>query len=140
VNPPNSNVSFAATSRNIGFVFASAPDDETPSVLQIAKIAAPASSYIGSVLLLLKVSMFLLETLGWSPAAFRALGNPIEMSGSTIETVPAGTKVGPSEAALLNTSNNSMFTYGMPIAQIFDSGDASTGHSRGFVCLRHLVG
>jgi len=77
--------------------------------------------------------MFPLETLGWSPGAFRALGNPIEMSGSTIETVP-------SEAALLNTSNNSMFTYGMPIAQIFDSGDASTGHSRGFVCLRHLVG
>jgi large subunit ribosomal protein LP0 len=59
---------------------------------------------------------------------FQALGVPTKIARGTIEIttdlkiVEAGTKVGPSEATLLNMLNISPFTYGMGIAQIYDSG------------------
>ena len=59
---------------------------------------------------------------------FQALGVPTKIARGTIEIttdlklVEAGTKVGPSEATLLNMLNISPFTYGMGIAQVYDEG------------------
>jgi len=59
---------------------------------------------------------------------FQALGVPTKIARGTIEItsdlkiVAAGTKVGPSEATLLNILNISPFTYGMGISQIYDDG------------------
>ncbi|KAF8893279.1 hypothetical protein CPB85DRAFT_1330804 [Mucidula mucida] len=43
---------------------------------------------------------------------------------SDVKVVVAGTRVGTSEATLLNMLNISPFTYGMTVVQIFDSGNA----------------
>lgn len=59
---------------------------------------------------------------------FQALGVPTKIARGTIEIttdlklVEAGTKVGASEATLLNMLNISPFTYGMSIAQVYDDG------------------
>lgn len=59
---------------------------------------------------------------------FQALGVPTKIARGTIEIttdlklVEAGTKVGPSEATLLNMLNISPFTYGLGIAQVYDEG------------------
>lgn len=59
---------------------------------------------------------------------FQALGVPTKIARGTIEIttdlklVEANTKVGASEATLLNMLNISPFTYGMRIAQIYDQG------------------
>jgi len=59
---------------------------------------------------------------------FQALGVPTKIARGTIEIttdlklVEAGTKVGASEATLLNMLNISPFTYGMGISQIYDNG------------------
>lgn len=59
---------------------------------------------------------------------FQALQVPTKIARGTIEIttdlklVEAGTKVGPSEATLLNMLNISPFTYGMGIAQVYDQG------------------
>lgn len=59
---------------------------------------------------------------------FQALGVPTKIARGTIEIttdlklVQAGSKVGASEATLLNMLNISPFTYGMGISQIYDQG------------------
>jgi large subunit ribosomal protein LP0 len=59
---------------------------------------------------------------------FQALGVPTKIARGTIEIttdlklVEAKTKVGASEATLLNMLNISPFTYGMGISQIYDQG------------------
>lgn len=59
---------------------------------------------------------------------FQALGVPTKIARGTIEIttdlklVEAGTKVGASEATLLNMLNISPFTYGMSISQVYDGG------------------
>lgn len=61
---------------------------------------------------------------------FQALGVPTKIARGTIEItndlklVEAGSKVGPSEATLLNMLNISPFTYGMAIAQVYDEGQS----------------
>jgi len=61
---------------------------------------------------------------------FQALGIPTKIARGTIEIVNdvhlvhKGTRVGASEATLLNMLNISPFTYGMTVLQIFDSGTA----------------
>jgi len=61
-------------------------------------------------------------------AFFQALGVPTKIARGTIEITndvkvcEAGSKVGSSEATLLNMLNISPFTYGMAIAQIYDAG------------------
>jgi large subunit ribosomal protein LP0 len=60
---------------------------------------------------------------------FQALGVPTKIARGTIEItndflcVSAGTKVGASEATLLNMMNISPFTYGMGISQVYDEGN-----------------
>lgn len=59
---------------------------------------------------------------------FQALGVPTKIARGTIEItadlklVEAGSKVGASEATLLNMLNISPFTYGMKVAQVYDQG------------------
>lgn len=59
---------------------------------------------------------------------FQALGIPTKIARGTIEIttdlklVEAGSKVGASEATLLNMLNISPFTYGMGIAHVYDQG------------------
>ena len=59
---------------------------------------------------------------------FQALGVPTKIARGTIEIttdlklVEAGSKVGASEATLLNMLNISPFTYGMSISQVYDDG------------------
>ena len=59
---------------------------------------------------------------------FQALGVPTKIARGTIEIttdlklVEAGSKVGASEATLLNMLNISPFTYGMNVAQVYDGG------------------
>src|SRR6202000_2227111 len=59
---------------------------------------------------------------------FQALGVPTQIARGTIEIttdlklVEAGTKVGASEATLLNMLNISPFTYGMTISQVYEEG------------------
>lgn len=59
---------------------------------------------------------------------FQALGVPTKIARGTIEITSdvrvceAGTKVGASEATLLNLLNISPFTYGMGISQVYDQG------------------
>ena len=59
---------------------------------------------------------------------FQALGIPTKIARGTIEIVndvhliKAGSKVGPSEATLLNMLNISPFTYGLSVVQVYDNG------------------
>jgi len=60
---------------------------------------------------------------------FQALGIPTKIARGTIEivsdvkVVTAGTRIGSSEATLLNMLNISPFTYAMTIVQNFDQGN-----------------
>lgn len=61
---------------------------------------------------------------------FQALGVPTKIARGTIEIttdlklVESGSKVGPSEATLLNMLNISPFTYGLGVSQVYDEGNA----------------
>ena len=65
---------------------------------------------------------------------FQALGVPTKIARGTIEItsdlklVEAGSKVGASEATLLNMLNISPFTYGMGISQVYDQGNTFPPH------------
>ncbi|KAI1501767.1 60S acidic ribosomal protein P0 [Biscogniauxia marginata] len=60
---------------------------------------------------------------------FQALGVPTKIARGTIEIttdlklVESGSRVGPSEATLLNMLNISPFTYGLGISQVYDQGN-----------------
>ncbi|TFK49981.1 hypothetical protein OE88DRAFT_1632171 [Heliocybe sulcata] len=113
---------------NIGFVFTSADLKEIRDLITANKVAAPARA--GA---LAPKDVFVnAGNTGMEPGKtsfFQALGIPTKIARGTIEIVSdikvvvAGTRVGPSEAALLNMLNISPFTYGMSVVQIFDSGN-----------------
>ncbi|OJJ86591.1 60S ribosomal protein uL10 [Aspergillus glaucus CBS 516.65] len=112
---------------NVGFIFTNGDLKETRAKILANRVAAPARAGAvapGDV---------------WIPAGntgmepgktsfFQALGVPTKIARGTIEIttdlklVEAGTKVGPSEASLLNLLNISPFTYGMTVAQVYDNG------------------
>jgi len=112
---------------NVGFVFTNADLKETRDKILSNRVAAPARA--GA----------LAPADVWVPAGntgmepgktsfFQALGVPTKIARGTIEIttdlklVAANTKVGASEATLLNMLNISPFTYGMGISQIYDDG------------------
>jgi large subunit ribosomal protein LP0 len=112
---------------NVGFVFTNEDLKEVRDVILANKVAAPARA--GA----------LAPADVWVPAGntgmepgktsfFQALGVPTKIARGTIEIttdlklVEAGSKVGPSEATLLNMLNISPFTYGMGISQVYDQG------------------
>jgi len=113
---------------NIGFVFTSSDLAEIRGIITANKVAAPARA--GA--LAPRDVLVPAGNTGMEPGKtsfFQALGIPTKIARGTIEivsdvkVVTAGTRVGPSEATLLNMLNISPFTYGMTVVQIFDQGN-----------------
>ncbi|KAL9093931.1 MAG: hypothetical protein Q9165_003854 [Trypethelium subeluteriae] len=112
---------------NVGFVFTSADLKTIRDKILSNRVAAPARA---GALAPLDVYVPAGNT-GMEPGKtsfFQALGVPTKIARGTIEIttdlklVEAGSKVGASEATLLNMLNISPFTYGMSISQIYDQG------------------
>ncbi|KAG8213249.1 60S acidic ribosomal protein P0 [Butyriboletus roseoflavus] len=113
---------------NIGFVFTSSELKDIRDVIVANKVAAPARAGAFAP----KDVFVPAGNTGMEPGKtsfFQALGIPTKIARGTIEivsdvqVVTAGSRVGPSEATLLNMLNISPFTYGMTVVQIFDSGN-----------------
>lgn len=112
---------------NVGFVFTNSDLKETRDKILSNRVAAPARA--GAVA---PVDVWVpAGNTGMEPGKtsfFQALGIPTKIARGTIEItsdlklVESGTKVGASEASLLNLLNISPFTYGMGVAQIYDQG------------------
>ncbi|KAK4692481.1 large subunit ribosomal protein LP0, partial [Lecanoromycetidae sp. Uapishka_2] len=112
---------------NVGFIFTNADLNKTRDVILAEKVAAPARA--GAVA---PADVFVpAGNTGMEPGKtsfFQALGVPTKIARGTIEIttdlklVEAGSKVGASEATLLNMLNISPFTYGMSISQVYDGG------------------
>ncbi|KAK6458425.1 60S acidic ribosomal protein P0 [Scheffersomyces xylosifermentans] len=112
---------------NVGFIFTNGDLKKIREVVISNVVAAPARA--GAVA----------PADVWVPAGntgmepgktsfFQALGVPTKIARGTIEivsdvkVVEADSKVGPSEATLLNMLNISPFTYGLTIVQVYDNG------------------
>ncbi|KAI9871986.1 MAG: ribosomal protein P0 (A0) (L10E) [Pleopsidium flavum] len=112
---------------NVGFIFTNGELKDTRAKILANKVAAPARA--GAVA---PLDVFVpAGNTGMEPGKtsfFQALGVPTKIARGTIEIttdlklVEAGSKVGASEATLLNMLNISPFTYGMSIAQVYDQG------------------
>lgn len=112
---------------NVGFIFTNADLKQTRDVILSEKVAAPARA--GAVA---PADVFVpAGNTGMEPGKtsfFQALGVPTKIARGTIEItsdlklVETGSKVGASEATLLNMLNISPFTYGMSVAQVYDDG------------------
>jgi len=112
---------------NVGFVFTNGDLKDVREKILSNRVAAPARA--GAVA---PGDVFVpAGNTGMEPGKtsfFQALGVPTKISRGTIEItsdlkiVEANTKVGASEATLLNMLNISPFTYGMGVAQIYDDG------------------
>ena len=111
----------------MGFIFTNDDLNKTRDVILTEKVAAPARA--GAVA---PLDVFVpAGNTGMEPGKtsfFQALGVPTKIARGTIEIttdlklVEAGSKVGASEATLLNMLNISPFTYGMSISQVYDGG------------------
>jgi len=113
---------------NIGFVFTDKDLKEIRELIIANKVAAPARAGAFAP----KDVVVPACNTGMEPGKtsfFQALGIPTKIARGTIEivsdvkVVTAGTRVGSSEATLLNMLNISPFTYGMTVVQIFDQGN-----------------
>ena len=113
---------------NIGFVFTNGDLKAVRDKILVNKVAAPARA--GAIA---PIDVWVpAGNTGMEPGKtsfFQALGVPTKIARGTIEIttdlklVEGGSKVGPSEATLLNMLNISPFTYGMGIAQVYDQGN-----------------
>jgi len=113
---------------NVGFVFTNGDLKDIREKILANKVAAPARA--GAVA---PADVYVpAGNTGMEPGKtsfFQALGVPTKIARGTIEItadlklVDAGTKVGASEATLLNMLNISPFTYGMSIGQVYDNGN-----------------
>ena len=113
---------------NVGFVFTNGDLKQVRDMLISNRVQAPAKA---GALAPINVTIPAGNT-GMEPGKtsfFQALGVPTKIARGTIEIVSnvdlikAGSKVGASEAALLNMLNISPFTYGMTIKSIYDDGN-----------------
>jgi len=112
---------------NVGFVFTNGDLKYIRDKIIANKVAAPARA--GAVA---PADVYVpAGNTGMEPGKtsfFQALGVPTKIARGTIEItidlklVDANTKVGASEATLLNMLNISPFTYGMGISQVYDQG------------------
>lgn len=112
---------------NMGFVFTNGDLKEIREKIVNNTVAAPARA--GA---LAPLDVFIeAGNTGMDPSKtsfFQALGVPTKIARGTIEivgqvqVVTKGTKVGASEATLLNMLNISPFTYGMKVASVYDNG------------------
>ncbi|KAG5720082.1 hypothetical protein E4T56_gene8755 [Termitomyces sp. T112] len=114
---------------NVGFVFTDKELKDVRDLIVANKVAAPARAGAFAP----KDVIVPAANTGMEPGKtsfFQALGIPTKIARGTIEivsdvkVVTAGTRVGTSEATLLNMLNISPFTYGMTVVQIFDNGNA----------------
>ncbi|KAG6898662.1 60s acidic ribosomal protein P2 [Termitomyces sp. T159_Od127] len=114
---------------NVGFVFTDKDLKDVRDLIVANKVAAPARAGAFAP----KDVVVPASNTGMEPGKtsfFQALGIPTKIARGTIEivsdvkVVTAGTRVGTSEATLLNMLNISPFTYGMTVVQIFDNGNA----------------
>jgi len=112
---------------NIGFVFTRGELKHIRGKITSNTVAAPARA---GALAPVDVTVPAGNT-GMEPGKtsfFQALGIPTKIARGTIEivsdvkVVTAGTRVGTSEATLLNMMNISPFTYGMTVLQIYQDG------------------
>ena len=113
---------------NIGFVFTKGDLKEIRKLIVTNRVAAPAKAgAIAPVDVVIPAG-----NTGMGPektSFFQALGVATKIARGTIEIISdvelikAGTKVGASEAALLNMLNISPFTYGMNITSVYDQGN-----------------
>lgn len=112
---------------NVGFIFTNGDLKEIRESVTSNVVAAPARA--GAVA---PMDVWVpAGNTGMEPGKtsfFQALGVPTKIARGTIEivsdvkVVEAGSKVGPSEASLLNLLNISPFTYGMTVVQVYDNG------------------
>ncbi|MCO5573258.1 hypothetical protein L7F22_027027 [Adiantum nelumboides] len=112
---------------NIGFVFTSGDLKDIREAILANRVAAPArAGGYAPADVIVKAG-----NTGMEPGKtsfFQALGVPTKIARGTIEivsdvkVVAGGTRVGSSEAMLLNMLNISPFTYGMSVTQIYDNG------------------
>ncbi|CCG83300.1 60S acidic ribosomal protein Rpp0 [Taphrina deformans PYCC 5710] len=112
---------------NMGFVFTNGDLKDIREKIVNNTVAAPARA--GA---LAPLDVFIeAGNTGMDPSKtsfFQALGVPTKIARGTIEivgqvqVVTKGTKVGASEATLLNMLNISPFTYGMKVATVYDNG------------------
>jgi large subunit ribosomal protein LP0 len=117
----------------VGFIFTNADLKEIRDKILSNKVAAPARA--GAIA---PLDVFVpAGNTGMEPGKtsfFQALGVPTKIARGTIEItadlklVEAGSKVGASEATLLNMLNISPFTYGMNISQVYDQGQTFAPH------------
>lgn len=112
---------------NVGFIFTNGDLKSVRETVVSNVVAAPARA--GAVAP--KDVYVPAGNTGMEPGKtsfFQALGVPTKIARGTIEivsdvkVVEAGSKVGPSEASLLNLLNISPFTYGMTVVQVYDNG------------------
>lgn len=112
---------------NVGFIFTNGDLKTVREVVTSNVVAAPARA--GAVAP--KDVYVPAGNTGMEPGKtsfFQALGVPTKIARGTIEivsnvkVVEAGSKVGPSEASLLNLLKISPFTYGMTVVQVYDNG------------------
>jgi len=113
---------------NVGFVFTNGDLKVIRDEILANKVAAPARA--GAVA---PADVYIpAGNTGMEPGKtsfFQALGVPTKIARGTIDItndlklVEAGSKVGASEATLLNMLNISPFTYGMGISQVYDQGN-----------------
>jgi len=112
---------------NVGFVFTSGDLKDIRTLITANRVLAPArAGALAPIDVIVRAG-----NTGMEPGKtsfFQALQIPTKIARGTIEivadikVVTAGTRVGSSEATLLNMLNISPFTYGMTVLQIFDSG------------------
>jgi len=118
---------------NIGFVFTSGDLKDVREIIVANKVKAPArAGAVAPVDVVVPAG-----NTGMEPGKtsfFQALSIPTKIARGTIEitmdikVVHKGTRVGPSEATLLNMLNISPFTYGMTVGMIYDNGTAFPPH------------
>ncbi|BFZ62186.1 ribosomal protein P0 (A0) (L10E) [Saitoella coloradoensis] len=116
---------------NTGFVFTNGDLKTVRDIITSVTVAAPARA--GAVA---TTDVFIpAGNTGMEPGKtsfFQALGIPTKIARGTIEIVSEvqvvanGTKVGASEATLLNMLNISPFTYGMSVELVYDNGNVFT--------------
>lgn len=112
---------------NIGFVFTSGDLKDVRESITANRVRAPArAGALANVDVIVPAG-----NTGMEPGKtsfFQALQIPTKIARGTIEivadikVVTSGTRVGSSEAMLLNMLNISPFTYGMTVLQIYDAG------------------
>ena len=112
---------------NVGFIFTKGDLKETRTAILSNRVRAPAKA--GAIAP--NNVVIPAGNTGMEPGKtsfFQALGVPTKIARGTIEIIndvdliQAGSKVGASEAALLNMLNISPFTYGMNISAVYDNG------------------